>query len=651
MATAGLQGGGAILGTIGGLALVTAAALGGGAALLRALGVLAAMQLGERLAWSFAAGLGVLGWLLFFPGIWGAAGAGALAGICAVLACGLVFLAGGPRPAGETWAWPTPLQWLLVACAAAALVFDLAEALSPPADADSLAYHFALPKQFLAAGRIEFVPRAGDGAVPMLVHMSYLAALATGGERALTLWTMASGWAVAGFLYVACRRHLDRTWSLAAALLCVTAPALVYGAGAGQVEARLGLFALGAALAAAEALRSGRIAHAVLAGLLAGFFAGGKLTGLLFLPALGCVFFLSRRWLALGAAFSAAALVAGAQWYAWNYANSGDPVFPVLFSALGLPDSEIWNAAHDAYFRSIYFMAENPIPRTLWKYLTYPLIATFGLVTEIEARRTGLGPAFLLLLPFALAGVWLSRAPLRESPLTVPALSSLLFYTVWFFSGTSQRVRHLVPIYPAIVLCLVIGAARLAQRRPGMAPPIAAAVAATLAVQLAGHAVFSASYLRHVASGEDREAFLRRTVSYYAPVPWINANLTPQDKILLDQRQLVYLIDKPVFYAHYLSQAVIEVSGVAQDPKKFLGQLAAQGVTHILIPVPPQATGQDAPGAVNAVIDALDRAGCLRTVATFEVKPMGSRTLAFLSGDGPTGRMRIAAINQSNCRQ
>ena len=621
---------------------------------LRALGILAPMRRSERLAWSFATGLGALGWLLCFPGIWGAIRPGALAMYCAVLACGLWFIF-RPRPeAADTWARPSALQWLLIACIGVALVFGLFEGLSPPADADTLAYHFALPKQFLAAGRVEFVPRAGDGAIPMVVHMTYLAALGLGGERALTLWTMVSGWAAAGFLYVICRRHVDRNWSLAAAALFIATPAVVYGAGSGQVEARLALFALGAAIAAADALRTGQTRYAILAGLLAGWFAGGKYTGLLFLPALGCVFFLSRRWLALGVAFSAAALVAGAQWYAWNYMSSGDPVFPVLFRALGLPDSDIWNAVHDAYFRRIYFMAENPIPHTIWNFLAYPFIATFGLVPEIEAGRTGLGPIVLLLAPFAAVAAWRARATLRANPLTAPALSSLVYYTLWFFSGTSERVRHLVPLYPAILLCLTVATARITQRASGLGGPAAAAVGATLAVQLAGHAMFAAPYIWHVASGEPREAFLQRTVSYYAPVPWINAHLTANDRILVDQRQLVYLIDKPVFYGHFLSQAEIDLTDQAPrpDPAKLLRQLTAHGITHLLVSGIPPEPGRAAPDASppTSAVAALARAGCLRTVATIEANAINSRALAFFTGAGQKSEARIAVIDRANCR-
>ena len=82
------------------------------------------------------------------------------------------------------------------------------EGIAPPADADTLAYHFTIPKQFLEAGRIEFIPRALEGAIPLIVQMTYVPALGLGGEMALTLWTMATGWAAAALLFVLCRKHL-----------------------------------------------------------------------------------------------------------------------------------------------------------------------------------------------------------------------------------------------------------------------------------------------------------------------------------------------------------------------------------------------------------------------------------------------------------
>ena len=68
---------------------------------------------------------------------------------------------------------------------------------APPADADTLAYHFVVPRKFLLDATLNFIPRAIDGAVPLLVQMTYVPALALGGEGAATLWALVSGWAAA----------------------------------------------------------------------------------------------------------------------------------------------------------------------------------------------------------------------------------------------------------------------------------------------------------------------------------------------------------------------------------------------------------------------------------------------------------------------
>ena len=57
---------------------------------------------------------------------------------------------------------------------------DLLEGLAPPADADSLAYHFTLPKAILAEGRLVPIYQAMEGTIPLLLQMTYLVALGTG---------------------------------------------------------------------------------------------------------------------------------------------------------------------------------------------------------------------------------------------------------------------------------------------------------------------------------------------------------------------------------------------------------------------------------------------------------------------------------------
>ena len=148
----------------------------------------------ERATFGFVLGMGVLGWLLFFPGVFGVFMPPVFWGVLAAGVAAFVFRIGSLK---ETVS-PAPPQRLdlMLYCALAVVAgFDLLEAIAPPADADTLAYHFALPRDFTADGQISFVARAVSGAIPLLLHMTHTVALATGGEQALTLWTAVSGWA------------------------------------------------------------------------------------------------------------------------------------------------------------------------------------------------------------------------------------------------------------------------------------------------------------------------------------------------------------------------------------------------------------------------------------------------------------------------
>jgi hypothetical protein len=650
---------------LGTVLLLFAACLGAGAAVLACVRVLGDFDRGEAVAWSFAAGFGVIGWLVFFAAALGHIGWGEMLALCLVAAAGMILLPARSRSFASAKAGlrrAPPRDWIgrtLLVAIAVALVFDVLEGVSPPADADSLTYHFALPKQFLAAGRLEFVPRAAEGLTPLLPQMTYLLAFGLGGEIGLTLWTMVSNWMVSALLFVICRRYLGLNWSLAAALLFLTTPAVLYGGGTGQVEARLALFALAGAFAVSDAVRTGRMGYAVLAGLMAGFYAGGKYFGLLFaaacaVPLLARLPARSRNFASAKAGrrilvYGLAVLGAGSQWYGWNLYHTGDPIFPGLYAFLDIPDSAFWDQEHNAYFWNVFVPRESSVPVNLLWYLTYPFQATFGRVAVFESGRTGFGPYGLLVLPFAAAGVWRFRRRLLSSPLAAPAVITLVFYTLWFFSGASQHIRHLLPVYTVLVVCLTVAASRWADAHT-LIRPLAAAAGLAILVQLGGHGLVALNYARYVLTDESREDFLRRNVSRFAPVPWINANLTANDRILLVYTPLVYLLEVPHYSAHVMTQILVDHTPRARDPKRFLEQLKAQGITHLLLTtrVSPETgtiidTG-DEDFRFWTFAETLRRAGCLTIVKTFETRSIGSRTLAAfqpVSGAETGGVLRL----------
>lgn len=600
------------------IALVQAlSCCGFGAVALRLSGLLNTLPPLERWGWSFTLGLGLLGWVNSLLAISGLAVTPAF---IAVLGVALPFCLLLPRDLR----FPPPVgwEWAVLPVIALAMMLDLSEALAPPADGDSLAYHFARVKAILEQARVLPVARAVDGATPMLLQMTYLPPLALGGERSLTLWTGLSGWLALLPLYGIARRWLERSWSLTLVVLVATVPCWIYGAGTGQVEARLAPFVLLALVALSLSLKDGGWRWALIAGMLAGFFAGSKFFGLAFCGLGGLALLLRRHWTA-ALVFGLAGVLAGGAWYVWHWVQLGDPLFPMLWRWL---PTEAWDQAHADELNGLYYRSEKAVPPHVGWMLAYPLVASVAPFPIWEAARTGLGPLGLVLAPFALAGIWRRRHRLTAHPLAPVAVLAFAYYTIWFLSGTTQRIRHLLPLYPVLVLCLMVAARRWAEET-GRYRALGFGFAAVLGLQMAGQALFSLDYLRHQFSDESRGAFLARNVVNYAAVPWINSHLGPAHRIMIGERQLIYLIDVPVYFAHDYFQARIDLLADAeQDLDSRLEELGTLGITHILVEPATK-------GPIARLSARLGAAGCTRRVAEMNGRVFFSRTLGLGGAD------------------
>ncbi len=609
------------------LVLMLGGTLGFGAAVLSVLRIRGGLPPGESHAWSFAVGFGLLGWLVGGLGFMDGLTPWALGLLLAIGLPALWLLRDMPAlPRPEPWGW------VLLGVLAVVMGMDLIEALAPPSDADTLAYHFAMPKLYLEAGGIFLVPRAIDGVAPLLSQMTYIPALALGGERALTLWTMTGNWATAALLFTISRRFIGFNWSLGATLVYLTVPAVIYGGGSGQVEVRNALYVLLGAFSVGLALRTGLLRYAVLAGIMAGFFAGAKYLGLIFVLSCGLTLMAQRRWFVQGLAFSIAAVIAGSGWYVWLWSHTGDPVFPMLFTALGLPDGPYWSSTFDAFFREKTFSLESPLGHGIWAYISYPFVATLDAPPVLEARRTGFGPFGWLILPFAMAGIWGAREKLRSSPLAGLTLVSFLFFTIWFFTTPIQRVRFLLPLLPGLILCMSVAAVKFSDQTKAAMKPLAAAFALTIAFQVAGDALFTKNPAQYLLTGESRNDYLERTVTRFAPVAWLNKNLGPGDKVLHTIRQYNYLLDVPYFFANFSAQKVVDLSPARLDPRRFLRQIKARGITHLLF-----SPNSNTP--LGFYIKTLKDAGCLKIVHRFDnVAVFPSRTLR-------TGARQTESVN------
>jgi hypothetical protein len=599
-----------------------------------------------RIAIAFAIGIGTLGWLMFFVGIAGFLSNYFLVSLLVIGTFGIPFL--WDRDSTTRHIPLNLIDWVLTAGIIVALFFDLLEGLSPPADGDSMAYHFDLPKEFILAGRVEFVPRIIDGAIPLLIQMTYIPVLEIGGEKAMTLWTMASGWGTAALLFFFARTQLVRSWSLALTLIYLTTPAVVFAGGSGHVETKLAIFVLIAALFIAESLRTNMLHHTAMAGLGIGFFMGAKYTGLLFAGVCGIVLcglllFSHKKWFLHGTVLVFATFLAGSQWYIWNWIHTGDPVFPILFNLIDYGKDAPWDLLHHELLQVFLAEKERSAPINLWWFMIYPFVATFNGLQSFESGRVGMGLYAMLLLPFALGGAWRFRQKLSGSMLWSVVLIVILYYSAWFFTGNSQRIRHLLPIYPLLLICLSTAAQRWVVAT-GYSRPLILATFLSIGIQLGGHGVFTINYARHIFSNETRDQFLTRNVGEYRAIQWINKNLTATDKVYSMLRHVNYLFEVPNFYAHFLQEATTDIRPSANNPKLFLHQLNKFGITHIL------ASGSENNGPKVGFDQwkSLAAMNCLEPINKTKYFPRGSRTLPIF-GQNPTF-LTLYRIKNDVCR-
>ena len=457
---------------------------------------------------------------------------------------------------------------------------DLLEALAPPADADTLAYHFALPKQFLKNGVIEFVPIAVDGAIPLLTHMTYLLALGLGGETSLTLWSFITQIFMVITLYGVGRRWLSREWSLALVLVFETTPAVIYGGGSGHMEVRTAIMMLIGAMAIAEGTKQRSLSLVILAGLMAGFFMGSKYFGLFAVAGIGTVILLQKNYFRTGMIFSGIVLLSGAQWYGWNWYHTGMPVFPTMYHFMGSPVSPFWNEAfHQEFNKGLSYVC---VPANLLWLIWYPVAATFNPESCFDSGRVGLGPFMWLLLPGVIYGLWHYRHRFKDSLLFKFSIPAAVYYILWFLIPSNQMTRHLLPIYPIAILFATVVINHLFLELNNASGHFLWKLSATICILmgLGVQFLFALNYAKYHLTQETRDAFYLRNVGHYKVVQWINKNLNAPDRVGNPIRYLNYLIEIP-YYSLRSTQSLID-KYPSTELRNVYSQLKKQNITHVI---------------------------------------------------------------------
>jgi hypothetical protein len=347
--------------------------------------------------------------------------------------------------------------------------------LYPPLEADTNMYHLPAAKAFAAAASIPALTNLRYPVFPQLNELLCAAVLLLSGGVQTSLLSLLWSLLVVGLLAAWAVRVGDPRVGAWSAGLWLGSPMVLLLAESSHVEIGLAALVTAALLATQAAIETGDRRWLWAAGALAGWAAATKYTGLYFVVALGVVLLfaqpLGSRWRSVGA-FAVCALAGAGPWYVRNAVLSGNPVWPFLGSVFGY---RFWTAAdvHSA----MWSLRQEGGPHTLRALVEAP----WKLARNRQPGFDRLAPGLFALFPVGV--VYSLRTPRRRWLLGLAAG----FLVFWFL--TTQQIRFLIPVIPAICLVTAEGVSRLLDRFLPLRPAAIMAVTAGAFLALAASGV------------------------------------------------------------------------------------------------------------------------------------------------------------------
>lgn len=481
----------------------------------------------------------------------------------------------------------------------------LVAALAPPTAKDTLLYHLALPKAYLAAGGLVEVPYniAGYYALGVEMHAVWAMLLGRpGGQRVSEAAAGATLFAFAPLLllvvYGWAREHrLDRCWSSLAALMIAAIPSASLVAASHSVDLALAGYTALAVFAAGRWWTTLEPRWLLLLAAGVGAALTTKLSAAVFVLPLMVLLLLrgltleeargdgrglsALRVVTMGLSAIALGAVLASPWYIRNWVWTGSPLFP-FYPTLWPGQAPGWDAERAQLYESLFQVYGRS--SSLFDYLLAPLYVSVSAQPELPSDYDGvLGVAYLLGTPIVL---WASRRRLLDVELRLASLVSAAMFAIWLLG--SQQLRYLLPATPALAVAITAASAAAAAEWGASAGRLLRGL--LLGVAAANGLVVVAWFvelqpLRVVLGGEPRAQYLVRRLDYYPYYHIINRDLPRDARVwLINTRRDTYNLERPyfadfIFEDYTLKQWVRE----ARDAEELRAQARAAGITHILV--------------------------------------------------------------------
>ncbi len=494
--------------------------------------------------------------------------------------------------------WST-FDKILTALIAIPVLLAFAASLAPPTSKDTLLYHFALPKAFIAQGSNGFVDGNIASFLALGTEMHTVWAMLLGGFFSPRAAEIAAGATIFLFfplllsaIYGLSRElKIERSWSLLAVLIVAGVPTVFHVASGDYADLSLALYVTLAIYALGRWWKSEEKGLLIYIAAFLGAALSVKLTTLFVIAAFALVIMLRARKAKeeLGnvgkilAGGSAALLLAGviaSPWYLRTWWQTGSPVFPFYMS--------IWEgrAAGWDVERSNLFQMMNSQYGGVSKGISDYLLAPFNISVIAQPEQATLfdgviGVAFLIGLPVLIWGLW--KFDLATEIKIAAGVSGIMFF-FWLFS--SQQLRYLLPILPVLAIGICAAAQHISEKESWLRKVWQFSLAASAA---AGILVTAAWFLqkapmRVVLGGESRDEYLARNLDYYPYYQTLNTETPTDAKVwLINMRRDTYDLNRP-YFSDYLFEdwTLRKLVWESSNSQELKAKAAAMGVQYVL---------------------------------------------------------------------
>lgn len=554
-------------------------------------------SLALRVAWQLATGASLWSLLWFALGMVGLFRPAVALGLLLV---GLSLAAVAIRQASPAWSRREKADedWLrrtAVGLIVFVCLLALIAALAPPTGKDAMVYRLAMPKAYLAAGGIVDVATNVLGFLSLGAEMHGVWAMLLGNfvntrvaESAFGaisfVWLPVLLLAIYGF---ARELNVSRAWALVATAFVAAIPSLYQVAATGYVDHSLALFVVLAVQAAGQWwVTQSRQSLLGLAFALGGALAVKFIALFAFFPFFIVVLFKAREGqqrapekantvLLSGCAALLFAGLLASPWYLRTWARTGSPIYP-FYAHLWNGSSPNWDAERSRLFQ-MWVARYGGDAKTMVDYVAAPVRLSLTAQPEFAANYDGvLGISFLLGLPLLLWGLW--RVGLSAEVKIAVAVSGG-WYVGWLFS--SQQMRFLLPVFPALAVAIVVAASKLSSR----ALQWALLVSVIPGVLIIAAWFLEQNPLRVVLGGETRAAYLERRLDHYPYYQIINRDLPMTARVwLINMRNDTVHLQRD-YFADYIFEdyTITKLVKESANVSELRAKVKAMGITHILL--------------------------------------------------------------------